>query len=484
MATALPHRRAALSMSPANGPYFLAATNDRTPSAGPPDSPDSRSTLRLCMVTTMLSAFWRTFARQAAKVFTNSTVLARADPADAKSRLSGDSAAQVGETRLTGTMRRLNSMDNLFLKQENGTQPQHTIKAVVLDPAAAHQPLTFDAVRAVVPALVEKVEPLRWQLLRPRLGGRPWWIDRPKIDLGYHVNYARVDSPGGDRELAAQISEIVSVGLDGGRPAWQLWYIDGLAGGRIALVLKLHHALADGLASVRLLETIFSTDPAEPLPIPGRTSVDEQRPKAATWLRSLAIHEGAAMLRFPRVLVRSAQTIGTVRRRRKASRPGFAQAFAAPGTRFNRRFTVNRQFAYVRCDMATIKEIKSAFGVTLNDVFLAGCSGAIRSYLDRHGELPAESLTTVVPVAIRPPGEEVDWGNQVTIWNVSLATDVADPSIGSSASPPIPVPQGRCMPSVISGLWATGWITGRCSGSTLVGCPCWVLWRGGAPLTA
>ena len=324
-------------------------------------------------------------------------------------------------------MRRLNSMDNLFLKQENHTQPQHTIKAVVLDPAAAHQSLTFDAVRAAIPALVEKVEPLRWQLLWPRLGGRPWWIDRPPVDLDYHVNYAEAESPGGDRELAAQISEIVSVGLDCGRPAWQLWYIDGLAHGRIALVLKLHHALADGLASVRLLETIFSTDPAEPLPTPGRTLVDERPPNTATWLRLLATHEGAAMLRFPRVLVRSARTFGTIRRRRKAGRPGFAEAFAAPATRFNERFTQDRQFAYVRCDMATLKEIKSAFGVTLNDVYLAGCSGAIRSYLDRRGELPAESLTTVVPVAIRPPGEEIDWGNQVTIWNVSLATDVADP---------------------------------------------------------
>jgi diacylglycerol O-acyltransferase / wax synthase len=324
-------------------------------------------------------------------------------------------------------MRRLNSVDNMFLKQENSTQPQHTIKAVVMDPAAAHQPLTFDAVRAAVPALVEKVEPLRWQLLLPRLGGRPWWIERPQIDLDYHVKHATAESPGGDRELAAQISEIVSVGLDRGRPAWQLWYVDGLADGRIALVMKIHHALADGLASVRLLETIFSTDPAEPLPTAERMLVDEQRPNTAAWLRLIATHEGAAMLRFPRVLVRSAHTIGTIRRRRKAGKPGFAEAFAAPATRFNEPFSVDRQFAYVRCDMGTIKEIKSAFGVTLNDVFLAACSGAIRSYLDRHGELPAESLTTVVPVAIRPPGQEVDWGNQVTIWNVSLATDAADP---------------------------------------------------------
>ncbi|MEB3979704.1 wax ester/triacylglycerol synthase family O-acyltransferase [Mycobacterium sp. 663a-19] len=324
-------------------------------------------------------------------------------------------------------MRRLNSVDNMFLKQENDTQPQHTIKAVVLDPAAALQPLTFDAVRAAVPALVAKVEPLRWQLLRPRLGGRPWWIERPRVDLDYHVKYAKAEAPGGDRELAARISEIVSVGLDRGRPAWQLWYVDGLADGRIALVLKLHHALADGLASVRLLESIFSADPDEPLPAAERAVVDEERPGTASWLRLVAANEGAALLRFPRVLMRSARTIGTGRRRRKAGRPGFAEAFAAPGTRFNEPFTVERQFTYVSCDLDTIKEIKTAFDVTLNDVFLAACSGAIRSYLDRHGELPDESLTTVVPVAIRPPGEEVDWGNQVTIWSVSLATDVADP---------------------------------------------------------
>lgn len=324
-------------------------------------------------------------------------------------------------------MRRLNSMDNLFLKQENPTQPQHTIKAVALDPAAAHQPLTFDAVRAAVPALVEKVEPLRWQLLKPRLGGRPWWIERPLIDLDYHVKYVKAAAPGGQQELAAQISEIVSVALENGRPAWQLWYVDGLADGRIALVLKLHHALADGLASVRLLETIFSTDAGEPLPTRGRTMADEHRPGGLRWARSIAAHEGATLLRFPGVLQRSARTIGTIRKRRKAGRPGFAEAFAAPATRFNEPFTADRQFAYITCDLETIKEIKVAFGVTLNDVFLAACSGAIRAYLDRQGELPAESLTTVVPVAIRPPGEEVDWGNQVTIWNVSLATDVADP---------------------------------------------------------
>jgi len=310
-------------------------------------------------------------------------------------------------------MRRLTGVDNLFLKQEKSTQPQHTIKAVVLDPAAARQPLTFDAVRAAVPAMVERVEPLRWQLLQTRLG-RPWWIERPRIDLDHHVRHATAAAPGGDRELSAQISKINMGALDREHPSWQLWYVDGLADGRIALVFKLHHALADGMASLRLLETIFSSDPAEPLPTPERSLLDERRPNAAAWYRTVLRHQGAAAAKFPGVLARSARTVKTVRTRRKAGRPGFADAFTAPTARFNAPFTARREFAYLTCDLNQIKKIKSAFGVTVNDVYLAACSGAVRSYLDRHGELTAEPLSAVIPVAVRPPGAEVDWGNQVT----------------------------------------------------------------------
>jgi WS/DGAT/MGAT family acyltransferase len=314
----------------------------------------------------------------------------------------------------------------MFLKQESSTQPQHTIKAVVLDPAAARRPLTFEAIRAAVPALVERIEPLRWQLLKTRLG-RPWWIERPLVDLDHHVKRTSAAAPGGDRELSTQINQINMGALDRGRPPWQLWYVDGLAGGRIALVLKIHHSLADGMASLRLLESIFSSDPSEPLPTARSAMADERRPGVAEWYRSALGHQTAAAARFPGVLARSARTIKTVRARRKAGRPGFAAAFGAPSARFNAPFTARREFAYLTCDLDVIKEIKSAFGVSVNDVYLAACSGAVRSYLDRHGELTDEPLSAVVPVAIRPPGAEVDWGNQVTTWYASLATDVADP---------------------------------------------------------
>lgn len=323
-------------------------------------------------------------------------------------------------------MRRLTGVDNMFLKQERDTQPQHTIKAVVLDPSSAHETIDYERVRLAVQAWAEQVEPLRWQLQEPRMG-RPWWIERPRLDLDYHVKRATAAAPGGDHELSAQITTIIEDRLDRDRPAWQLWYVDGLADGRIALVLKLHHALADGMASLRLIETLFSSDPNEPLPIPGGTLSDEQLPTSTAWLRTLVGHQAAAAARFPKLLARSLDTIKTVRARRSAGRPGFAEAFSAPSAAFNAPFTSDRQFGYLTCDLATIKDIKSAFGVTVNDVFLAACSTAVREFLRQQNKLSDESLSAVVPVAIRPPGAEVDWGNQVTTWYVALATDIEDP---------------------------------------------------------
>ncbi|MDD7812835.1 wax ester/triacylglycerol synthase family O-acyltransferase [Mycobacterium sp. CSUR Q5927] len=326
-------------------------------------------------------------------------------------------------------MRRLKGEDNSFLAWESDVQPQYTIKAVVLDPSQGREPVTLEAVRAAIPALVEHVEPLQWQLLMPRVGfGRPWWIARSEIDLDYHVKHVTAAAPGGDRELAAVIGDILEADTDRRRPPWQLWYVDGLAGGRVAFVLKVHHAIADGMASLRLLEAIYSTDPEAPLrqSRPGPPT-DEQRPALRAWLPMVLRHQGAAALNFPRIITRSVRVASIMRRRQKAGKPGYAAAFSAPGTRFNAPLTTDRKFAYHTVDMATIKDVGKAFGVTVNDVFLAVCSGALRDFLDRHGELPVETLTAVVPVSMRPPGAETGWGNHVARWNVVLATDIADP---------------------------------------------------------
>jgi diacylglycerol O-acyltransferase / wax synthase len=325
-------------------------------------------------------------------------------------------------------MRRLKGEDNSFLAWESANQPQHTIKAVVLDPSEGHEPITFERVKVAAQGMVDRVEPLQWQLLTPRVGfGRPWWISHPQIDVGYHVQRTTAAAPGGDRELGATIGKIFENKLDRDRPAWQLWYVDGLADGRIALVLKIHHAVADGAASLRLLEAIYSDDPDTPLPTPSRTPLpNERRPAPWIWLPMVLRHQIAALFRFPSIIARTIHVTGVIRRRQKAGKPGYAKAFAAPGAPFNAPLTASRRFAYHGCDMQTIKAVAKSFSVTVNDVFLAMCSAALREFLERHGELSDETLTAVVPVSMRPADAD-KWGNQVARWNVEFATNIADP---------------------------------------------------------
>jgi diacylglycerol O-acyltransferase / wax synthase len=326
-------------------------------------------------------------------------------------------------------MRRLKGEDNSFLAWESDVQPQHTIKAVVLDPGQMSEPFTFDRLKIAVQGWVDQIEPLQWQLLAPRVGfGRPWWISRPQLDIEHHVQRTTAPAPGGDEQLAATIGEIFEVALDRNRPAWQLWYVEGLADGRIALILKIHHAVADGTASLRLLETLFSTDPQTPLPQPRPTALpNERRPAPWIWWPRVLRHQMAALARFPGIIARTAAVTGVIRRRRKAGKPSYAEAFTAPPMSFNEPFSAGRRFAYRRCDVSEIKRVSKAFGVTVNDVFLTICGGALREYLAERGQLSDESLTAVVPVSMRPAETEGEWGNKVARWNVDLATHIADP---------------------------------------------------------
>jgi WS/DGAT/MGAT family acyltransferase len=326
-------------------------------------------------------------------------------------------------------MRRLKGEDNSFLAWESAVQPQHTVKAVVLDPTKVKEPFDFDRFKDVVQAWAARVEPLQWQLLAPRAGvGRPWWVSRPRLDMEYHVQRTTAPAPGGDEQLAATIGELFESPLDRDRPAWQIWYVEGLADGKIALVLKIHHAVADGGASVRLLETIYGNDPNAPLPAPCEAPEDEQRPGAATWFPQVGRVQLTSWGKFPSIIGRTAHVTSVIRARRKAGKPGYAEAFTAPAMKFNEPLSPGRSFAYRRVDMAEVKRVAKAYGVTVNDVFLSICAGALREYLQTQGDLDHETpLTAVVPVSMRPSGEEVEWGNHVARWNVELATQIADP---------------------------------------------------------
>ena len=255
----------------------------------------------------------------------------------------------------------------------------------------------------------------------------PYWVDVDRVDMDYHVQHAAVPPPGGPRELADVISMIASVGLDRDRPLWQVWFVEGLAGGHVAYVAKVHHSLADGMSSARLLAEI-AADRADTTPMPPtRDLVGEPIPGRATMFRRGLRDLVRLLLDLPPLLLRTWRWSRALRTRTRAGEPRATKPFAGPHTRFDRPLTPNRLFAYETFELAEIKDVAKAFDARVTDVVVAMASGALRRYLARHGELPDRSLTAAIPVSVRKPEEEREWGNRIASWYVPLATDVDDP---------------------------------------------------------
>ncbi len=336
-------------------------------------------------------------------------------------------------------MRRLSGMDASFLAAETPAWHMHAGSLVIVDPSTA--PVAFDVARfrELVAARIGALAPLRRRHVGVPLGlDRGVWVDTSDVDLERHVQRVLVARPGGPRELGALVGSIWERQLDRDRPLWEISFIEGLAGGRIGLLLKAHHSVADGERGARLYGLLLDLSPDAPLtPVTttrsSRSAVPDERVPSGI---ELALRSIPDLLATP---VRAAQTAAGLARAgwRVAgvlASDGVKRAtfpFQAPRTSINRRVTPRREFAYCSVPLDAVLDIRHAFGVTVNDVVLAICGGALRRHLDARGELPERPLIAQVPVAVHV-GDPLDtsdsaWGNQVTVMGASLGTEIADP---------------------------------------------------------
>ena len=167
---------------------------------------------------------------------------------------------------------RLSVQDAGFLYLEHPGLPQHVAILAVAEGGPLHDPdgrLRVDAIRQELAGRLQLVPRLRQRVLWPRVGqGLPLWVDDPGFDLANHVRAVQVPAPGGQRELLGLCDELCLRLLDRTRPLWELWLVTGLAQGRVGLVLKLHHSLADGLAAVQLAGLLLDSTADAPSPAP------------------------------------------------------------------------------------------------------------------------------------------------------------------------------------------------------------------------
>jgi diacylglycerol O-acyltransferase len=324
-------------------------------------------------------------------------------------------------------MQRLTGSDAQHLYGETAAQHGHTCKIAVVD--VAHDPdgYTFDRVKEALADRAHVLPPFRWRLVDvPWHLFHPLWADLGDLPLHEQVRSARVAPPGGRRELCEVVSRIASEPLDRSRPLWELWVIEGMADGKVGFVTKMHHAIADGVASAQLLLDAMQQHPEEDIEPPGGPLRADEVPSRGRLVRHALADIGRLLPTFPGLLRRTTAAAVVALRRRAAPPPRPVRPFTGPMMRFNRPLTPNRIYACTTLPLADVRAVKDALGCTLNDVVLAMASGALRSWLSASGELPKRSLTAAVPVSVRTPDEQRAWGNRVRNMFTTLATDQAD----------------------------------------------------------
>ena len=340
-------------------------------------------------------------------------------------------AGEMTMGQSAGRYQRLSVQDAGFLYLEHAGLPQHVAILAVAEGGPLHDPdgrLRVDAVRQELAGRLQLVPRLRQRVLWPRVGqGLPLWVDDPGFDLANHVRAVQVPAPGGQRELLGLCDELCLRLLDRARPLWELWLVTGLAEGRVGLVLKLHHSLADGLAAVQIAGLLLdgTADAPNPTPPPWQP---RPAPSGSALLadnlagRSAALAAALARLRHPGKLAAQARVLA-----------GAAQ-MAAGGRRHQRRSVLRRpvggrrRLAVVRAQLAEVKAVAHAHGATVNDLLLAAVTGGLRALLLARGT-PTDGLTLYasVPVALRARADTAALGNQVGLMVVPLPVGEPDP---------------------------------------------------------
>jgi len=318
--------------------------------------------------------------------------------------------------------------DAYFLWGESRARHMHTVKVVVVDPSTAHVPLTFERVCAGAPSAMALQPAFRRRPLRTPLGvGHPVWLDAPQLEVEHHFRHTRLPPGSGDEALDDLVGTLASEPLDETRPLWELTFVDGLAGGRVAYVVKIHHAAADGLASAELLARSFPTDPAAMLVPPKTTDPNEPVPSPGRLFAYAVRHDVARLRELPSLIQHSLRAIRVGRRWRNEGDASLVRPFASPMTRFNRPLLAERIYAHVTLPLEALRKIKSAFGCTINDVYLALTGGALRRYLEGHGELPDAPLSATIPASARSADDDPTFGNATIFWTATTGSDLADP---------------------------------------------------------
>jgi diacylglycerol O-acyltransferase / wax synthase len=326
---------------------------------------------------------------------------------------------------------RLTGLDSSFLHLERDSAHMHVAACAIFH----GEPPTHEALVEQISSRLHLVPRYRQRLAFVPFGqGRPVWVDDPYFNAAYHVRHTALPEPGSERQLMRMTGRVFSQALDRSRPLWEVWLVEGLTGGRFAVLSKTHHALVDGISGVDIMTVLFDTSPEPmPTPPPEQEWVPRPLPSQAQLLADALLERATVpgeMVRGVRAVLRGPRAVaGQVTRSLGAlSELAIAGLQPAPTTPFNVPIGPHRRFTWVRSDLEQFKRIKNALSGTVNDAVLTVVAGALGRYLRAHGESTDDlQLRAMIPVSVRADVERGALGNRVAAMWAPLPVGIADP---------------------------------------------------------
>lgn len=323
---------------------------------------------------------------------------------------------------------RLSALDASFLHLERLEYPMHVGALSIFEGGPlfdAGGRLRISEIRDLVQSRLSRMPRFRRRLMHvPYDQGRPIWVDDDRFDITYHVRHTALPRPGTWEQLVALTTRVQENLLDRERPLWELWFVEGLEDGNVALVQKTHHALIDGVSGVDVATLLLDPSPDHVPPVP-----DDWTPEPAPSPAQLLVDTLVERVTEPTEIVRSVRRMLRVPRRALAQAGELVQSFGtmlsrdliAPVTSINGRTGRHRRLSTVRVPLSDVKEIRAGLGGTVNDVVLCGVAGGLHR-LFAHRREPTEGLKlrVMVPVSIRSDDERGTLGNKVSAMFVSL----------------------------------------------------------------
>ena len=317
-------------------------------------------------------------------------------------------------------MRPLHPIDFIFLSLEKRQQPMH-VGGLFLFQIPENAPASF------IQNLVADIRNSKSIPIPPfnnKLNGL-FWDEDEEFDLDHHFRHIALPQPGRILELLTYISQEHSSLIDRAKPLWTCHIIEGIEGNRFAMYFKIHHAMVDGIAGMRLVEKSLSQDPnaksiVPPWCVEGPRAKRLKEPNVSRFKKIMNGVMGQ-LESTPRVMYELSQTV----MKDMGRNPDYVSSFQAPSSILNQRVSSSRRFAAQSFEFDRLRHISKSLGVTINDIVLAICSGALREYLLSQDALPKKPLIAMVPASVRD--DDSSMSNRITMILANLGTHKEDP---------------------------------------------------------